>query len=100
MSNFARPFLSDLRFDPAVLFIFLRQDESLDSPHLASIGESRRDNALNPIMGQGNFACFLPQLRLHWRELTPVCCQFDDPHFPLHGFAIPWEVGFLNSKKL
>jgi hypothetical protein len=28
----------------------------------------------------------------------PVCCQFDDPHFPLHGFAMPWEVGFLTQK--
>ncbi len=50
--------LPDLRFDPAVLFIFLRQDESLDSPHLASIGESRRDNALNPIMGQAILPVF------------------------------------------
>jgi len=21
--------------------------------------------------------------------------SFDDPHFPWHGFAMPWEVGFL-----
>jgi hypothetical protein len=32
--------LPDLHFDSAVLFIFLRQDESLDSPCLASVGES------------------------------------------------------------
>jgi len=52
---FTRP---DLHFDSAVLFIFLRQDESLDSPYLASIGESRRDNALNPIMGQAILPVF------------------------------------------
>jgi|GEM_PF-3868509 hypothetical protein len=52
---FTRP---DLHFVSAVLFIFLRQDESLDSPHLASIGESRRDNALNPIMGQAILPVF------------------------------------------
>jgi hypothetical protein len=50
--------LPDLHFVSAVLFIFLRQDESLDSPHLASIGESRRDNALNPIMGQAILPVF------------------------------------------
>jgi hypothetical protein len=50
--------LLDLHFVSAVLFIFLRQDESLDSPHLASIGESRRDNALNPIMGQAILPVF------------------------------------------
>ena len=50
--------LLDLHFVSAVLFIFLRQDESLDSPHLASIGESRRDNALNPIMGQAILPLF------------------------------------------
>ncbi|MFZ0826769.1 MAG: hypothetical protein WAO02_05035 [Verrucomicrobiia bacterium] len=50
--------LLHLHFVWAVLFIFLRQDESLDSPHLASIGESRRDNALNPIMGQAILPVF------------------------------------------
>jgi hypothetical protein len=50
--------LPDLRFDPAVLFVFLRKDVSLDSPYLASIGESRRDNALNPIMGQAILPVF------------------------------------------
>src|ERR1017187_4057392 len=44
--------LPGLHFVSAVLFIFLRQDESLDSPCLARVGESRFDNALNPIMGQ------------------------------------------------
>jgi len=38
-------------------------------------------------------------LRLHWRELTPVCCQFDDPHFSKHGYAVLWEVGFFEFKK-
>ena len=32
--------LPDLHFVSAVLFLFLRQDESLDSPCLASVGES------------------------------------------------------------
>jgi hypothetical protein len=52
MSNFARLFLWGLRFDPAVLFIFLRQDESLDSPYLA---RSAKADAIMPfytIMGQ------------------------------------------------
>ena len=44
--------LLGLRFVLAVLFVFLRQDESLDSPCLARVGESRFDNALHPIMGQ------------------------------------------------
>jgi hypothetical protein len=32
--------LPDLHFVAAVLIVFLRQDESLDSPYLASVGES------------------------------------------------------------
>ena len=31
--------LLDLHFDMVVLLVFLRQDESLDSPCLASVGE-------------------------------------------------------------
>jgi hypothetical protein len=50
-------------------------------------------------MGQAILPVF-SSVEAYWRELTPVRCQFDDPHFPSHGFAMPWEVGFLNSKKL
>jgi hypothetical protein len=39
--------LPTLRFDPAVLFVFLRQDESLDSPYLA---RSAKADAIMPFI--------------------------------------------------
>ena len=50
--------LLDLHLVSAVRLVFLRQDESLDSPCLARVGENRFDDALNPIMGQAILPVF------------------------------------------
>jgi len=50
--------LSGLRFNPAVLFIFLRQDESLDSPYLARSAKADAIMPLIPIMGQAILPVF------------------------------------------
>ncbi|MGO9585338.1 MAG: hypothetical protein ACLP2Y_03890 [Limisphaerales bacterium] len=46
----------DLRFESAVLLVFLRQDESLDSLFWLESAEAGSMMPLNPIMGQAN-AC-------------------------------------------
>ena len=63
-----------LRFVPAVLLIFLRQDESLDSPFLARIGESRFDDAFKSYYRSGKYLFIRRNAssteRKYWRELT------------------------------
>jgi hypothetical protein len=44
--------LPDLHFVSAVLLVFLRQDESLDSPCLARSAKADAIMPFNPIMGQ------------------------------------------------
>ena len=56
--------LPGLHFDSAVLMVFLRQDESLDSPSSLESAQAGSIMPSNPIIGQAN-ACLresVPQL--------------------------------------
>jgi len=67
-----------LRFKRIVLIVPLRHDESCGFPTWLELAKAGLMMPLKSYHRSGKYL-FLPQLSLYWRELTPVCCQFDDP---------------------